>query len=202
MLTRRDTLRVATALAASRAIPFAVTPGAAAAALDAPADFWDGALDADAIVGGNRPSVMAGPAPFAEALDGFDVDDGQFVNGAPDEWAWYKQALDVVIDLDPERLAMRVGTATNDLDEAVVAMGNAMWDAGVRAGATYEHLRLALMSDRTVCNTCNGHGRDRGWDREAAPTTPCLDCLGAGVLPAPRQPIPSEASHILTTVAK
>ena len=49
-------------------------------------------------------------------------------------------------------------------------MGNAIWRAGVVAGAAYEHLRLVLSAPRMVCR-CNGHG--------------CERCGGTGTLPTP-----------------
>jgi hypothetical protein len=113
---------------------------------------------------------------FAVELDSTDFGFSSFVNGAADEWAAYKQALDRVVALAPDVLADDApgwqGRPCDHpmvlLDELVVAMGNAMHRAGVVQGAAYEHLRLAMTAPRKVCG-CNGHG--------------CEACDGRGTLP-------------------
>jgi DnaJ-class molecular chaperone len=58
---------------------------------------------------------------------------------------------------------------------------------GVRAGATYEHLRLALSAPTEVCDACSGYGRARQ-DRHpgAELATDCAKCDGTGVMQASR----------------
>ena len=63
------------------------------------------------------------------------------------------------------------------------------WMAGVRAGAAYEHLRLALTPPTQTCPRCHGHGALRGGrppsDRAHGPEERCPDCGGAGTVPTP-----------------
>jgi hypothetical protein len=174
-LSRRDTLRVAATVGAARALaPFAVDAEQAAALLAAPADtdefpyYWH-ELTADEL----RADVVD-PVTFAIEVDSTDFGfSGAFVNGCPEEWADYKQALDRVVALAPDVLDHTRQEGPHGqhpmvlLDELVVAMGNAMHRAGIVQGAAYEHLRLAMTAPRKVCG-CNGHG--------------CETCEGRGTL--------------------
>jgi hypothetical protein len=178
-ISRRDTLRVAATVGASRALaPFAVDAEQAAALLatsgtnDEFPYYWHD-LTTDEL----RADVVD-PVTFAIEVDSTDFGfHSSFMNGAPEEWSHYKQALDRVIALapellDPEHPVSLHGERRCDhpvalLDELVVAMGNAMHRAGVVQGAAYEHLRLAMTAPRKVCG-CNGHG--------------CEACGGRGTL--------------------
>jgi hypothetical protein len=187
MLTRRDALRLAAAMSAARAPLFPAT--AADAALDAPATFWPEA---------DRPSLraheptVADPLAFAESLDALDVDNTLFANGAPEEWAAYKQLLAHLA----AQLPATTDAGTDDLralleelDEAAVDLSTVSWMGGVRAGVAYEHLRLALMADRQVCPRCHGYGRlwdDRplhvaqATDEPTVSIRECPVCAGTG----------------------
>ena len=191
-LSRRDTLRVAAALGASRAVaPFAVDAEQAATLLTA-----SGAEDAFPSYSHDLPADALGadvldPVTFAVEVDSADFGfHDRFMNGAPEEWADYKQALDRVIALAPELLdpehpislhgERRGEHPITALDELVVTMGSAMHRAGVVQGAAYEHLRLAMTAPRKVCQ-CNGHGCEAcGGTGTLAVTPPRLGFFAAG----------------------
>jgi hypothetical protein len=144
---------------------------------DFPANYYE--LTFDRFAG-----EVVDPVTFAVEHDSTDFGfSGAFANGAAEEWAEYKQALDRVVALDPERLdhdrAEWQGRAGLHpmvlLDEAIVAMGNAMHRAGIVRGVAYEHLRLASVAPRRQLCRCNGHG--------------CETCEGRGTLATPRPDI-------------
>jgi hypothetical protein len=170
-ISRRQTLQLAAAFAAAHRPLFAVSPAAAAAMLD-------GTAERDVFMVDDDPYGMTvmDPTTFAQHMEGNDTQAGHyFANGAAAEWAAYKQALDRVIALDPERLdpynpRTVLSHPVNVMDEAVAALSGASWAAGVVAGAAYEHLRLALTAPVILC-ACNGHG--------------CEACGGSGTLPTP-----------------
>ena len=185
MITRRDALKLAAAYSAARTAPFAVSPAEAAALLDQPAtcDPGDG-----------RPSVwdadFLDPVHFAEAIDGVDFTD-LFESGAAVEMAAYKQALNALIDQYPEMVdPPGYDHPITRLDETALNMWCAAWMGGVRAGAAYEHLRLAMVTPRQVCTRCHAQGRlwggrpDRHYDNGSNGTT-CPDCGGRGTVPTP-----------------
>ena len=185
MLTRRDALKLA-ALAAGGALPpFAASAEEAAALLGGPVAFDPGA---------GRPPVwgshLLDPVAFADDIDGVDFAGDLFDNGAPVEMAAYKQALDALIDRYPELRAARADHPLTLLDEAALSMWSRAWMAGIRAGAAYEHLRLALVTPRMGCPRCHSHGKlwggsphrhhDDGTNEQT-----CPDCRGAGTVPMP-----------------
>jgi hypothetical protein len=171
MLSRRQTLQLAAAFAAAHRPLFAVTPAHAAAMLNGDAEHDGFMVDDDPY---SMP--VMDPVTFADHLEATDTYASRlFTHGAALEVAAYKQALDRLVALDPDRLDPYrnrpvVGHPVTVLDEDVVAMGNTMWRAGVVAGAAYEHLRLALTAPVILC-ACNGHG--------------CEACGGTGTVPAP-----------------
>ena len=184
MMTRRDALKAAAALGAASVPTLAVTPEQAAALLDAPATFDPGrgrtiaAEDAD----------FGDPIRFAEALDGLDFRD-LFEHGAAVQMAEYKQAVNALIDRYPE-LREQEGEPPESrlltrLDEAAITMWTLSWMAGVRAGAAYEHLRLAMVTPRRLCPACHGEGRlwggkpFRRYD-DGTNETHCERCGGQG----------------------
>ena len=182
-LSRRDTLRLAGVLGATRAFaPFAVSAEDAAALLAAPADNDEFAYYWHDLTPDELRADVVDPVTFAVEVDSTDFGfNSSFTNGAATEWAAYKQALDRVVALapallDPEHPDSPHGERKGAhpvmlLDELVVAMGNAMHRAGNAQGAAYEHLRLAMTAPRMLCG-CNSHG--------------CEACGGAGTLAAPR----------------
>ncbi len=76
------------------------------------------------------------------------------------------------------------------MTESALAMWTASWMAGVRCGAAYEHLRLAMVAPRQMCRRCHGDGRlwgDAPYMRRpvGAEGEPCPDCDGRGWVPTP-----------------
>ena len=96
--------------------------------------------------------------------------------------AAYKRALDDVIDLDPQRLAMVHGNPLTDLDEEVIALVNAAAYAefreGVRSVFTWAGGAASTPRER-LCDRCHGHGRLRA-ARQAA--VECPECEGDGIV--------------------
>jgi hypothetical protein len=180
-ISRRDTLRFAAAAGASHALaPFAVDAADAAAMLAAPADADEFPYHYHELTADQLRADVVDPVTFAIEVDSTDFGFfGHFANGAAEEWAEYKQALDRVIALAPEVLDHHhpdwQGRSGQHpmvlLDELVVAMGNTMHRAGIVAGAAYEHVRLASTAPRMLCG-CHGHG--------------CATCGGRGTLATPR----------------
>jgi hypothetical protein len=147
--------------------------------LAAPADNDEFAYHGHELTADALRADVVDPVTFAIEVDSTDFGfSGRFTNGAAEEWAAYKQALDRVVALAPALLDPKHPDSLYGdrhgahpmvlLDELVVAMGSAMQRAGVVQGAAYEHLRLAMTAPRTVCH-CNGHG--------------CETCGGKGTLP-------------------
>ena len=185
MITRRHALQLAAAAAAGAAAPLAVTPEQAAALLDGPAEFDPGP---------GRGTVWSAdfgdPSRFADAVDGVDFVNDLFEHGAAEEVAAYHQALDALFRELPILRSVPSDHPIHRLDEAALAMWSVAWMAGVRAGAAYEHLRLALVTPRQTCRRCHGHGRLWGGepyraadDGDNAET--CAACDGAGTVPTP-----------------
>ncbi len=185
MITRRDALRIAAAYSAARTAPFAVSPAEAAALLDQPATCDRGE---------DRPYVddadFLDPVQFAEAIDGVDFR-SVFENGAAVEMAAYKQALNDLIDRYPElRDPPGHDHPITRLDETALSMWCAAWMGGIRAGAAYEHLRLAMVTPRQVCTRCDAEGRLWGGspyrlDDNGSNEQTCPDCAGRGTVPTP-----------------
>lgn len=185
MFTRRHALKLAAAATATAtAAPFAVSPDQASALLDRPATFNPAGGR-----GRGEPDLRE-PIAFAEALDGTDFRDF-FESGAAPEMAEYKQALLRVEDafgVLPRDLPF--GHPLQDLDEAALAMWCVAWMAGVRAGAAYEHLRLAMIAPVETCRGCHGHGRTWGGSPfrshdDGADAATCATCGGRGTVPTP-----------------
>jgi hypothetical protein len=65
-----------------------------------------------------------------------------------------------------------------DLDEVVVALACAAFDAGVEAGAAYEHAPNSVPVSEKVCCRCMGHGYE--WRNVDKPR--CRECGGSGVV--------------------
>ena len=98
------------------------------------------------------------------------------------ELARYKQALDDVIDLDPERLAMVHGSPLTELDEEVITLVNAASSAAFREGVhavfTWAGGAASTPCGR-LCRHCHGHGRLR---EEGRPVVACPECAGDGTV--------------------
>src|SRR5436190_777399 len=70
-----------------------------------------------------------------------------------------------------------------DLDEEATDLATVAWMGGVRAGAAYEHLRLAVAIPTEQCPRCDGYGRpreDRRAGRSGAESSACSTCNGQG----------------------
>jgi len=196
MMSRRKVLEFAAAAGVARAaVPFALAPEEAAAALDAPLD----AAPVERDLGFRRyANDPYDPIGFAESVDGEDWP--ELVNHiSPEAMADYTQHRDAMIDAMPILDALPFDHPWAKMDEAALSMWSMAWMAGVRAGAAYEHLRLALLTPIRVCPTCHGHGalwdgspfRHRGGERAV-----CPDCggRGTGPTPAPTLPLPVGAT--------
>jgi hypothetical protein len=181
-ISRRDTLRLAAAAGTAGALaPFAVDAEHAAALLAGPADHDEFPVNYTQVTFDQFTDDVVDPVSFAIEVDSTDFGfSGAFANGAAEEWAAYKLALDRVVALAPDVLDYTRQPGQHGqhgqhpmvlLDDLVVAMGNAMHRAGIVQGVAYEHLRLAQVAPRMLCD-CNGHG--------------CATCDGAGTLPTPR----------------
>ena len=159
MIVRRDVFRLLGISAIASRLPFAISPAEAQALLDEPITF-DVDIDPSPSVDGFGwpiPSATQFANNLRRAL--YAEDWGMFGDGAPQEWADYKAALGAVVDLAPEILGRPGPSATSRMDECVVALAGASWEAGVRVGAQMEMLRQFLMHPRQICARCNGAGR-------------------------------------------
>lgn len=74
----------------------------------------------------------------------------------------------------------------HELDEAALAWSIAAYEAGLAAGAVYEHLRHTLLASGRQCPACDGIGR-----RPTNPDQPllgdgpiCTECRGRGLIEA------------------
>jgi hypothetical protein len=94
-------------------------------------------------------------------------------------FACYKQSLQVVEALDPERFGGPGQTPLSAMDEQVHALTNEAFEAGVHVGAAFARAELALQVERRICRRCNGGGVDR-----RRPDDPCTVCGGEGTVPA------------------
>jgi hypothetical protein len=202
MITRRDALKLAAASAA--AAPFAAPPARAAALLGAPA------ADPPAVVGPDVPpgstyiadTPIYDPAAFAGDVIAMDRYDDLWDHVAPAAAAEYKQQRQRLAALVPS--VPLLGDLDNPwwkVDEAVTALTMESFEAGIRAGAAAEHLRLALVGPARDCRACEGRGftleagmRTAVGDGEVEPPAPaellaasnrCPDCGGRGVVPTP-----------------
>lgn len=189
MIVRRDVLRLAAATAAARHLPFSLTPEEAAAKLDEPTPF---APDPASTTRDPSGYPLPGPADFAESMRmAMNADAyGWFTEGAPAEYAAYRQALQAVSDAAPDLFPMEGINALGRLDDAVMNLCMTSWNAGVGVGAELEHVRQAMLRAIAVCHRCHGSGREKYVSPyvtpDMQPSDPpgfCRTCAGAGILP-------------------
>lgn len=192
MIARRDLLRLMAAASAANtlSLPFALSPAEAAAVLDAPVPFDPGIAPTPSNDARGWPIPSAGQ--FANtAWSGLDIEAfGWFEEGAPVEWAAYRQAMRAVADLHPESLSLAGINPLSLLDEEVLRLCITSWDAGVRVGAELEHLRQAMLRPVQVCPRCHGDGRaaiprpvrEAGLRADDPPGL-CPACGGSGTVP-------------------
>ncbi len=184
--SRRDVLKVAAAPAGTAAGPFAVTPQQAAALLAEPATVDPGPGRGRIGAPDHRDVVQ-----FAESIDSTDWPCGDaLAHGTPEAMARYQRSRLAVVDLAPGLLGDHTpgGDALDALDEAAMDLWTGGWMAGIRAGAAYEHLRMAMLAPTSVCDRCHGGGRL--WDgapcrSPGGAETDCPACAGAGTVPTP-----------------
>lgn len=189
MITRRDTLRLMTATAAARHLPFALSQAEASAKLDEPVPF-DAGIAAPTLDYTGYP--MPSPTAFAEDLrQVMDLDSfGWFVDGAPEQCAAYRKALQAVADVAPGLLPMHGVGLMSELEDAVMNLALASWNAGVGVGAEIEHLRQALLRPVQLCHRCHGSGREEFLSPISTPDIQpddppriCTTCKGPGIVP-------------------
>jgi len=158
--SRRDLIKYATAGAFLASLP-AADAAAAMRALEVP----------------HSPVRTLDPGTFAQDTHGCMGDTDDLWNSCivPVEWATYKQAKLQLETAVPALTDRRHWTPVNNLDDAVVAMMSAAHAAGLRQGASFEHLRRSLVVDHSHCRTCWGVGVDAG--------AVCGVCGGSGVVP-------------------
>ncbi len=189
MLTRRDALKLA-ALAAATSAPLAtVTSAEAARLLDAP--MGAGPAPTSRRLGGIDAED---PVSFAEGLDGIDLGD-VCTSIIPEDLAAYYQARAALLRELPILANLPFDHPWYAMDMAALDMASGAWMAGVRAGAQYEHLRMALVGPTRVCRRCQGIGslaigaeRNHAADMAGGPQT-CPDCGGGGTVAAPPAPL-------------
>lgn len=135
----------------------------------------------------------ANPALFAEeaeqAIYGMetlvDIRKGFGENLAAAESAEFERAKAFFQKSHPDAAPLHGASEWNDVEESAVAFAWACFDAGIRKGAVYEHLRLAQLGTAQRCMQCNGVGYTH-----ASMVTPgadpvlCDHCLGGGVVDA------------------
>lgn len=183
MIARRDVLRLIGATAVSAPLPFAVSPAQAEALLDDPITFDTDIAPSPSDDGYGWPIPSA--TQFANNLRRalYAEDWGMFGDGGPREWADYKQALGAVVDLAPTTLGRPGPSAISRMDETVVALAGASWEAGIRVGAQMEMLRQALMHPLQICARCNGAGRLVTFTADDERLVhPCPVCEGVGTV--------------------
>jgi hypothetical protein len=165
MLTRRNALKIAAALGASRA----VVP-------DLPEQI-------------HERQDLFNPTNFAEnghahLSCGFD----ELIDCAsPEAYARFMQARYALSKQFPALQVRRMGDPIFDLGEAARELWLDAFSAGLRVGAHYESLRLSLLAPSIMCRACWGVGL-LGSDGERYPDAEgdrCPDCEGRGYVPTP-----------------
>lgn len=183
MIIRRDVLRLVSASAVASHLPFAINAEEAEAALNQPITFDVDIDPAPSVDGHGWPLPSATEFANNVRRSLYAEDWGGFADGAPEEWAAYKQALGAVVDLAPGVLDRPGPSPVSRLDESVVALAGTSWEAGVRVGAQLEMLRQALLNARQICAPCNGAGRLVTFTPDGQRQVhPCSRCDGAGVV--------------------
>ena len=159
--TRRDVLKLASALGLAGALPPTAERVAAVQLLDREVS--------------THP--LLDPAAFASEVDGLlggSFDDDWLMTINPTEYVAYNRARDVVrrevTTLDGED-SMRI---LGDWEAAVFNYIMGAYSAGVRHGAAYEGLRRSVVGEVTTCGVCQGVGaKDEGT---------CRSCAGTGTV--------------------
>ncbi len=131
----------------------------------------------------NRAAATTAAVPFAvtPAAAAALLMEDLFAHGAPTEYAAYAQTLADLVGIypglgDPPSNQHPITRIPRALSRGMRVMA---WMAGVRTGAAYEHLRLAVVEPRQLCRRCHSAvGEPSPW---------CPECGGAGTVPGRRR---------------
>jgi hypothetical protein len=165
MTTRRDLVKLASALGLTGALPPSTERLAAMHALAQPVSDRI-ALDPVAFA-----TTVEATLPI-NGIDRFSLDwDGAI---APEAYAAYTRAAGTL-----HRVLVEHGIhpldACDDFEAAHFNLTTTMYDAGLRHGAAFEHLRRSVIGDVAVCMACRGLGFT-GTDDV------CVTCGGTGTV--------------------
>jgi hypothetical protein len=147
---------------------------------------------------GFRPSISS-PVDFATfGESGLSNWFDSIMNSAcAEEFAAYKLARSKMLSWLPLLGETDTDSPWWKLDEAVMTLMCRAFLAGIRGGASFENLRLALLGSKDVCRGCNGHGRLPA-KSAVEPTMNdsfCGMCGGTGLVPVPGVRA-KEANHV------
>lgn len=182
--TRRSVLQMSAALAAMT--------GASALheRVRAASEF---AADAEREIASFPQDYRANPTLFAEEAEQavysmerlVDARKGFGENLAAAESAEFERAKAFFQKAHPEAAPLSGISEWSDVDESAFAFAFACFDAGIRKGAAYEHLRLAQLGSAQRCMQCNGVGYTHtSMVTPGADLIPCDHCAGSGVVDA------------------
>lgn len=171
MTTRRELLKLASALGMAGTIPTLEDRSSAALALETGKD-------------GPR---MTHPATFAydtfldlsSSGDQFSTDLWGVI--CPEENAEYSMAREK-LEASLQKAGIDSLRDVGDYDGAATSLFIAMYDAGLRHGAAYENLRRSIVGELITCEACWGTGMAKGEDYRRVPGTTCAVCGGAGTV--------------------
>lgn len=125
------------------------------------------------------PDQIADPAMFAKEVHYTPTNDDE-VNG----WAWavaarehgeFAQAREALYAAEPQLRTVPFAHPINRFDNALHGLFYAVYEAGLRHGAAFEHLRRAVIGDIVQCRECVGLGASSTGDV-------CRHCGGTGTV--------------------
>ena len=162
MTSRRDVLRLASALGLAGALPPTADRVAAVQLLDQEVS----------------PNVVLDPAGFADRVDGIlagQLEDAWLCAVNPEQHAAYRRALAslqraVTVTNTPEGFR-----AYGDYEGEIFNYIMASYDAGLRHGAAYENLRRSVVGEVTACRACWSVGITKDGST-------CSTCGGTGTV--------------------
>jgi hypothetical protein len=165
MTTRRDLIKLASALGLAGTVPPTADRIAAMQVLDQTAS----------------ARVALDPGKFADQMYGVlpgngveDFDHDWYGSIAPEAYADYAQARERIEQFFT-KLWIRSTDLIGDYDAAFFNFVMAVHQAGVRHGSAYEHLRRTVIGDLVQCRTCHGVGATKHEDV-------CYACGGTGTV--------------------
>jgi hypothetical protein len=170
MTTRRDLVKIAAALGFAGTVPTTAERIAAAQVLDQDVS----------------SRVMLDPGKFAREIH-LSTGNGEIGNDwygvlCPEESADYSQAR-TKLERVAESTGVNLYRTVDDYDAAATSLYLAMYDAGLRHGAAYEHLRRSLVGETVTCTACwsTGMTYDEGTGKTHRNTI-CKTCGGTGTV--------------------